>query len=72
MTISRSITIACYYSVGGKLDEAFAVLLKLLPISNTDMREWILRDSDFGPLHADPRWQEVRRAAGPDMGSGHA
>ena len=64
--------IACYYSVGGKLDEAFAVLLKLLPISNTDMREWILRDSDFGPLHADPRWQEVRRAAAPDMGSGHA
>ena len=55
--------IACYYSVGGRVDEAFAVLAKLLPISNADMREWILRDSDFDALHADPRWQEVRRAA---------
>ncbi|MEI7599363.1 MAG: adenylate/guanylate cyclase domain-containing protein [Aestuariivirga sp.] len=64
--------IACYYSVGGKLDEAFAVLAKLLPISNADMRAWIMRDSDFDPLHADPRWQEIRRATASDMGSGHA
>jgi len=64
--------IACYYSVGGKPDEAFAVLSKLLPISNADMREWIIRDSDFDPLHADPRWQEVWRTAAPDTGGGHA
>jgi adenylate cyclase len=64
--------IACYYSVGGRRDEAFEVLSKLLPISNADMRDWIMRDSDFDPLHEDPRWQVVRRAAAPDIGSGHA
>lgn len=64
--------IACYYSVGGRPDDAFEVLSKLLPISNADMREWILRDSDFDPLHDDPRWQEIRRAATHDMGGGHA
>lgn len=57
--------IACYYSVGGRPDEAFELLSRLLPLSNADMRAWILRDSDFDPLHADPRWQEVRRAAAP-------
>ncbi|PZF75088.1 adenylate/guanylate cyclase domain-containing protein [Aestuariivirga litoralis] len=64
--------IACYYSVGGRPDEAFSVLSRLLPISNADMREWILRDSDFDSLHEDARWQEIRRAAAPDMGGGHA
>lgn len=64
--------IACYYSVGGRSDEAFALLLRLLPHSNSDMREWILRDSDFDPLHADPRWQEVRRAAVTETDTGHA
>ena len=64
--------IACYYSVGGRPDEAFGVLARLLPLSNTDMREWILRDSDFDPLHGDPRWQQVMRAAAPDTGGGHA
>ena len=63
--------IACYYSVGGRTDDAFDLLFRLLPISNADMREWIMRDSDFDPLHADPRWQEVRRAAASEMG-GHA
>ena len=51
--------------------DAFDLLFRLLPISNADMREWIMRDSDFDPLHADPRWQEVRRAAASEMG-GHA
>ena len=46
------------------------MLSKLLPISNADMRDWIMRDSDFDPLHEDPRWQEIRRAAAPDMGGG--
>lgn len=64
--------LACYYSVGGKPDEAFGLLSRLLPMSNSDMREWILRDSDFDPLHADPRWEEIRRAAAPEMGGGHA
>ncbi len=64
--------IACYYSVGGRPDAAFDLLGRLLPISNSDMLDWILRDSDFDPLHADPRWQDVRRAAASEMGGGHA
>lgn len=64
--------LACYYSVGGRPDEAFGLLEKLMPISNLDMREWILRDSDFDPLHGDPRWLQVRRAAATEPGGGHA
>jgi adenylate cyclase len=64
--------IACYYSVGGQPDQAFDVLNRLLPLSNADMREWILRDSDFDPLHADPRWQDILRAAAPERSGGHA
>lgn len=64
--------IACYYSVGGRLDEAFGVLARLLPLSNAEMRDWILRDSDFDPLHADPRWQQVLRTAAPSQGGGRA
>ena len=64
--------IACYYSVRGNADRAFDVLGRLLPISNADMRAWIMRDSDFDPLHRDPRWSEVRRVAAPDTGEGHA
>lgn len=62
--------IACYYSVGGQPDEAFGVLARLLPLSNAEMRDWILRDSDFDPLHADPRWQQILRAAAPSQGGG--
>lgn len=64
--------IACYYSVAGRRDAAFGLLQRLLPVSNSEMLDWILRDSDFDPLHDDPRWQEVRRAAAPEMRSGHA
>jgi adenylate cyclase len=55
--------IACFYSVSGKHDRAFAVLNKLLPISNADMKHWIMNDSDLDPLHSDPRWEKVRKLA---------
>lgn len=55
--------IACYYSVSGKFDAAFALLGQLLPLSNADMKSWILSDSDLDPLHADPRWENIKRQA---------
>jgi adenylate cyclase len=57
--------IACYYSVSGLGGKAFELLERLLPLSNAEMKEWILTDSDLDPLHADPRWEEVKRAASP-------
>jgi adenylate cyclase len=55
--------IACYYSVSGDFDQAFAMLDKLLPRSNADMKDWILSDSDLDPLHADRRWETIRERA---------
>lgn len=55
--------IACFHSVCGNSDLAFDLLLKLLPISNVEMKRWILTDSDLDPLHGDPRWQAVIRQA---------
>lgn len=52
--------IACFYSVRGKTDEAFQVLGRLIPVSNDDMRRWIATDTDFAPLHNDPRWRQIR------------
>jgi adenylate cyclase len=58
--------IACFYSVGGKPDRAFDILERLLPVSNADMKNWILTDSDLGPLHVDPRWQALMQQAQSD------
>ncbi len=55
--------VACYYSVSGDFDRAFAMLGRLLPRSNADMKDWVLNDSDLDPLHGDPRWQAVREQA---------
>ena len=55
--------IACYYSVSGKFDPAFATLARLLPLGKADMKDWILGDSDLTPLHADPRWKGIERPA---------
>ncbi len=57
--------IACFYCVSGDLDQAFAMLGKLLPASNADMKDWILHDSDLDPLHGDPRWQQIMLQAQP-------
>ena len=56
--------ILCYHSVSGHLDEAFSLVEALLPLSNDEMKEWILADSDLDPLHGDPRWEQVRLAVG--------
>jgi adenylate cyclase len=55
--------IACFYSVGGRADAAFELLGRLIPLSNADMRQWILNDADFAPLHGDRRWTDVRAQA---------
>ena len=52
--------IACYYSVSDQADRAFDLLERLLPVSNAEMRDWILIDSDFDPLHGDARWQKLK------------
>ena len=48
--------IACYYSVGGPIDQAFAVLggccRSAIPTCGTGS----CANSDFDPLHDDPRW----------------
>lgn len=56
--------IVCFYSVAGRFDQAFTLLGELLPISNAEMLDWILTDSDLDPLHADPRWSQVQEIAG--------
>jgi adenylate cyclase len=56
--------IVCFYSVAGRFDQAFSLLEELLPVSNSDMRQWILTDSDLHPLHSDPRWADVKEIAG--------
>lgn len=53
--------IACFHSVCGQTDRAFELLDRLLPLSNDEMKDWILNDSDLDPLHDDPRWQAVQR-----------
>jgi adenylate cyclase len=57
--------IACFYSVSGQIDQAFEVLGRLLPLSNAEMRDWILQDSDLDPMHGDPRWEQVKSVAAP-------
>ncbi|WP_373504049.1 adenylate/guanylate cyclase domain-containing protein [Aestuariivirga sp.] len=57
--------IACFYSVSGQIDQAFDLLARLLPLSNAEMRDWILHDSDLDPLHDDLRWEQVRSVAAP-------
>lgn len=59
--------IACYYSVSGDNERAFELLHRLLPLSNDEMKEWILTDSDLDPLHADPRWHEIAVGLSPAL-----
>jgi adenylate cyclase len=51
--------IACLHSVLGDRDRALDLLEELLPTGNADMRAWAQNDSDFVPLHDDPRWQKM-------------
>ena len=51
--------IACFYSLRDEFDRAFELLEALLPKAPGDMKAWVLNDSDFGPLHSNPRWRKV-------------
>ena len=55
--------IACFHAVLGQADSAFAILDRLLPRSNAEMKEWMLGDSDLTSLHDDPRWQRLSKRA---------
>lgn len=55
--------IACVHSQLGELDCAFDLLMPLLPRANHETKAWILRNSDFDPLHDHPRWQKVLELA---------
>ena len=55
--------IACFYSVSNDLDQAFDLLEEILAKAPADMKAWALNDSDFDPLHSDPRWQKVLELA---------
>ncbi len=51
--------VACVYSLLGDLERALDLLERLLPNANHETKAWVLHDSDFDPLHNDPRWQKV-------------
>jgi adenylate cyclase len=55
--------IACFYSGSNDLDRAFDLLEEILAKAPADMKAWALNDSDFDPLHGDPRWQKVLELA---------
>ena len=51
--------VACVYSLLGDLERALDLLESLLPNANHETKAWVMHDSDFDPLHNDPRWQKV-------------
>jgi adenylate cyclase len=55
--------IACLYSLNGELEPAFDLLKTVLAKATHDMKAWVLNDSDFDPLHSQPRWQKVLELA---------
>ncbi len=55
--------IACFRSLLGEFDPAFDLLEALLPRGNSDLKAWVLNDSDFDPMHNHPRWQKVLELA---------
>ena len=51
--------VACFYAVCKEFDQAFDLLEALVPVARPYMKSWVLNDSDFEPLHSNPRWQKV-------------
>jgi hypothetical protein len=50
---------ACSWSLAGKIDSAFAQLLKISKSGGYTDYDHITTDTDLAPLYADPRWKEV-------------
>jgi hypothetical protein len=50
--------VACTYSLLGRIDEAIHTLTRAVQKGYTH-KEWIQNDSDFKPLHNDPRFQAL-------------
>ena len=51
--------LACFHCTVGDYDRAFDLLEKVMPRANHETKAWVKNDSDFDPLHTDPRWQKV-------------
>ncbi len=51
--------IACLYTYFGDVEDAFDLLIEIIPRANHETRAWMLQDTDFEPMHRHPRWQQV-------------
>ena len=50
---------ACLYAQTGEAERACELLEHLLPQANHETLEWVKHDSDFDPIRAHPRYQNV-------------
>ena len=50
---------ACLYAQTGEAERACELLERLLPQANHETLEWVQHDSDFAPIRAHPRYQNV-------------
>jgi adenylate cyclase len=51
--------VACLYSLLGEPGPAFELLERALIAANHETKAWVRNDSDFAPLHSDPRWKRI-------------
>ena len=51
--------VACWESLAGESDAAFARLREALALDEAEARKWAEKDSDLDPIRDDPRWQEL-------------
>jgi quercetin dioxygenase-like cupin family protein len=50
---------ACWESLAGDADAAFALLGRALALEEVEVRQYAEGDSDLDPLRDDPRWREL-------------
>ncbi len=50
---------ACWESLAGNADAAFALLERALALDAAEVRRHAEGDRDLDPLHDDPRWREL-------------
>lgn len=51
--------VACVLSLLGDVDEAIALLERIMPRASDDRRAWMAQDSDFDPLREHPRFKAL-------------
>jgi Flp pilus assembly protein TadD len=50
--------LACSYALTGQTDYAFDALDRAVALGYNDV-DWIMKDKDLKPLHADPRFKKI-------------